>query len=333
MINSDSIAVSCRVRLARNLLGYPFPHILDNVKSSEIIKQISECVDKRSYNCININTLPDVDRLLLIERHLISPDLIKNADKSAVLLKRDETISIMINEEDHIRMQCMLDGFQLDEALEISNTLDEQISNKVKYAYDSQLGYITSCPTNIGTGLRASIMLHLPALKITNSLANVFSALNKVGLTVRGIYGEGTEALGDLYQLSNRITLGQLDIDLMQNVKRAAQKIIESEQLARENVLRDQRIIVEDKIFRAFATLKYARRLSTNDFMQLISDLKLGISLGLLKDNGEKTADKLLVSVQPAGITKRLNQETNSEQRDITRAEIVRNSITNYITE
>jgi len=282
---------------------------------------------------MDIETLPEVDRLFLIERHLISPDLLKNASNASVLLKKDETISIMINEEDHIRMQSIQHGLDLDEAYAIASDIDSELGSKLKYSFDPQLGYLTACPTNLGTGMRASVMLHLPALKLVNGLANVFSAFSKVGFTVRGIYGEGTEALGDMYQISNRTSLGLKAEDLLQNVKRAANKIIDSEKLARENLIKNQKNEIEDRIFRSYATLKYARMLNSKEFMGLISDLKLGIYLGLLNDNDNNTADKLIIDMQPAGISKRLNKDVNPEQRDLTRAKIVRQTLNKHITE
>ena len=328
---SESIAVSCRVRLARNLSEYHFPHILDNAKANEVKKRISECMDRRSYSFIDIQSLPNVDRLLFIERHLISPDLLKQPEKSAVMLKKDQTVSLMINEEDHIRLQCMLDGLRLDEVYALAEGIGKYLESQLKLARDKSLGYLTACPTNLGTGLRASVMLHLPALKHTNKLGGVFSALNKVGLTVRGIYGEGTEALGDMYQLSNRIALGQSEQELISSVTRAAQKTIENETKVRENLLRNDNIAVSDRIYRAYATLRYARILNSNDFMNMISDVKLGLSLGLLKDRSHATIDKLMINVQPAGVMKRMNEEAGAQRRDIKRAEIVRDCITNHI--
>lgn len=333
-MNFNDVAISSRVRLARNFEGIKFPRMLDISQSQQQIDAVCELfADNDEYRLIQIKTIPDIEKLMLVERHLISMDLVKNAEKSAVILKKDETLSIMINEEDHIRLCSLIDGLQLNKASETADEIDKFLASSFKYAYQKQYGFLTACPTNLGTGLRASVMLHLPALKLTNALDSVIHAMTKVGLTVRGLYGEGSEALGDMYQLSNQITLGHTTKEIIKAVNAMVNKIIDNELKARQLFYDKKSIQLEDRIFRSYAYLLYARTISTAECMKLISDLKMGVSLGIFKESNENVLNKLIIEIQPASISLLAGRDSDNEQRDAKRAQYVRKIISDNVKE
>ncbi|MBE3101183.1 MAG: protein arginine kinase, partial [Firmicutes bacterium] len=268
-----------------------------------------------------------IERQILVEKRLASQDLVQNSDASVLILDSNERIAIMINEEDHIRMQCVLPGFQLDKAWDMLNRIDDVIEEKVEYAFHEQLGYLTSCPTNVGTGLRASAMLHLPALTITKQINGILQIISKIGLTARGLYGEGSEALGNIYQISNQITLGPTEEDIINNLTIACQQIIEKERMARKALLKVNGMQFEDALWRAYAVLAHARVLELKEFMALVSQVRLGVNLNIIPDISMEALDELVITGQPGGLLKNAGKSLDDEELNILRAEIMRKQI------
>jgi protein arginine kinase len=228
----------------------------------------------------------------------------------------------MVNEEDHLRIQCILPGLKLDESWDMADKIDDLIEETIDYAYDEKIGYLTSCPTNVGTGIRASVMVHLPALTITGQISNILNSVSKIGMAVRGIYGEGTQALGDIYQISNQVTLGQSEKEIIENIEGVAKQIISSERRAREELYKKQRVQIEDRVGRAFGILSHAKVMSTKEYMTLMSDVRLGIVLGILSVDLDKL-DRLTTQIQPANLQKIYGMQLNPYERDVKRAEYV----------
>lgn len=331
-IQSD-IVISSRIRIARNMEDMSFPHRLNQEDASKIIDTIYDTVASANisfrddFNLIKIDNIDSIERINYVEKHLISPALIKNTLSGAFLINKEETISIMINEEDHIRIQCLYPGLQLDKALDIANKIDDLLEENIKYAFDEQLGYLTCCPTNIGTGIRASVMLHLPALSLTGYIHGIMHTASKIGLTVRGIYGEGTEYLGDIYQLSNQVTLGMSEEEIVSNLHNVTLQIIQNERVARQRLLNSKSMDLEDKIFRAYGTLKHARLLTSKEAMQLISNVKLGINFNLIKDISIGQLNELISMIQPGHLQKYFKCQLSESERDIKRAQLVRENL------
>lgn len=327
----SGIAISSRVRIARNLAGRPFPHLLDNVQAEDVVRTVGlavknkEMVDLVGELELNLlSELSPVERQILVDKHLISPDLINSFERKAVVLRDDEVISIMINEEDHLRIQCLLSGLRLEEAWSLINQVDDGLEKTLDYAFSEQLGYLTACPTNVGTGLRASVMLHLPGLVLVKQLKEVLNAIGKVGLTVRGLFGEGTEALGDLFQISNQITLGLVEEEIISNLTAVVKQIIAQEKATRTALYKDRRDFVEDRVYRAYGILKNSHILSSEEAMRLFSDLRLGIEMNLLSGIPAKLLNELMVRIRPAFLIKMAGREMSPHQRDVFRAELIR---------
>ena len=327
----SGIAISSRVRIARNLAGKPFPHQLNNENAEEVLTAVRQLVEGGSLigqtgplELGLLSELSAVDRQILVDKHLISPDLINNFENKAVVLRNDEVISVMINEEDHLRIQCLLPGLQLNEAWRLINQVDDGFESILDYAFSERLGYLTACPTNVGTGLRASVMLHLPALVMVKQLKEVLNAISKVGLTARGLFGEGTEALGDLYQISNQITLGLVEEDIVSNLIAVVRQIISQEKATRTALLNDRQHFVKDRVYRAYGLLKNAHILTSDEAMRLFSDLRLGAEMNLLSGIPIKLLNVLMVRIQPAFLTKLAGRDMPPHRRDVFRAEMIR---------
>ena len=296
----NDIVISTRIRIARNLADYPFPVRLDNKSKIEVNEKIRDALDgKENLTYTELKTLTRSQIVSLAERHLISPEFASNSDARALLMSDNEDISIMLCEEDHIRIQVMKSGLALKEAYELADKIDTEINQSLKYAFDEKLGYLTQCPTNLGTGMRASVMLHLPALTAKGQIGSLASTVSKLGLTIRGAYGEGMSAMGDLYQLSNQVSLGISEKSAIDNLKTITLQLAAQERAAREEASKS--IETEDAVFRAYGILKSARILSTKEFMSLISKVRLGAVLGMIKTD-LKTINELMVSMQPATI-------------------------------
>ena len=331
-LESD-IVISSRVRMARNIESVSFPHYLDKEESKNIIDKVYNTITKghlciqNEFKLIKMDEIDLIERSNYVERHLISPALAKNVSGGAFLINNEETISIMINEEDHIRIQCLYPGLQLERCFDTADKIDDLLEEGIVYAFDEQLGYLACCPTNVGTGVRTSVMLHLPALSLTGYINGVISTASKIGLAVRGIFGEGTEYLGDIYQISNQITLGMSEEEIIANLKDVSLQIIQNERIAWERLLDNKGIELEDRVYRSYGTLKNARLLSSKEAMQLISDVKLGVNLKLIDKISTERLNELITMIQPGYLQKHFNSQLTGIERDAKRAQLVRENI------
>lgn len=318
----NDVVISTRIRLARNLEDYPFPARLDTKTRVHVNEIVRDAVPQsEGLHYIEMKTLTQAQIVSLAEKHVISPEFASSADGRALLLSDSENISIMLNEEDHIRLQVMMPGLALAQAYEIADRLDNEINEKVRFAFDERLGYLTQCPTNLGTGMRASVMLHLPALTATRRMGTLASTVSKLGLTIRGAYGEGSAPMGDLYQLSNQVTLGISEKAAIENLKTIVLQLAAQERAARTELVKT--VESEDAIYRAYGILKSARLLDTKEFMELISKVRLGAVSGVLNVD-RKVIDELMVSLQPATINAQVGKTLTARERDMERAKIVR---------
>lgn len=328
------IVISSRVRVARNLANLPFPHLLSRDKAEEVIRNVRSAIESRTFRgkvgrmeLIRMKDLTPVERQVLVEKHLISPDLLENYEHKAVAISEDEVLSVMVNEEDHLRLQCLLPGFQLQRAWELVSRLDDGLEATLDYAFDEKLGYLTACPTNVGTGLRASVMLHLPGLVMVDQVKSVLGTITKFGLTVRGLYGEGTEAKGNLFQVSNQVTLGQTEEDIMANLLSVTRQLLAQERAAREALYRERKEQVEDRVGRAYGLLKHARMMTSEEAIRLLSDLRLGIDLGIIKNIPAPLIIELMVLTRPAFLVKVVGKELSPMERDVYRAQLIRKKL------
>lgn len=327
----DDVVISSRIRIARNIEGVKFPQTMNKEEIGETTKDILEAVknsyEKDNYQFYEIGRLPSLEKNVLIEKHLISPNLIQNPDMSSFLLRDDEMVTIMINEEDHLRVQTLFPGLNLEEGWKLSNSIDDALEEHLNYAFDEKFGYLTSCPTNVGTGLRASVMLHLPALVFTGYGNNIFQAVSQIGLTVRGLYGEGTKALGNIFQISNQTTLGESEKEIIQKLKNVVMEIIDKEREIRNNLMETRAAEVEDKVLRSFGLLKYSRTMSSEESMELLSNVKMGIDMGIIKEVGSKDVISLMLLTQPASLQTYFKEDLNAKERNIKRSELIREKI------
>ena len=326
----DDIVVSSRIRLARNLSDLPFPRRMSESQLNELKSRVKQAIAQlndsefESMKFIEMDDVPEIEVNAMVERHVISPDFANNCSQRAIAICEDESISIMIGEEDHLRIQVTCGGMSLDKAYEIADKLDSKLHEKLQFAYDSELGFLTECPTNIGTGLRASVMLHLPVVEANGSISDIKEAVSKIGLTVRGMYGEGTKALSSLYQISNQITLGISEQSAVDNLRIITEQIIEKEKKEREGL---NKIELEDLVFRAYGTLTNARILSSEEFMGLISKIKLGAAMGILNMSNVKPIE-MLIEAQPFMIQRKYGLLSPAE-RDEKRANEIREILLN----
>ncbi|MFZ7133007.1 MAG: protein arginine kinase [Eubacteriales bacterium] len=325
--NKDKdIVVSSRIRLARNIKNLPFPLFLSDDSAEKIVHMVDDVVlestDLSPFTKIELKQLTSNEKRMLVEKHLTSPELGNHA-YSTVFIRNDEKVSIMINEEDHIRIQCILEGFQLENAYAIANKVDDLLEAKISYCFDEKYGYLTSCPTNLGTGMRASVMLHLPSLTLSNQMNSFVQTLARFGITIRGIYGEGTEALGDLYQISNQTTLGVNEQGIITNIHDVSKEIIKRERDLRYEILNNNRIYLEDKIYRAFGILSHARSINLEESMKLLSLVRLGSDLNLV-GNDIKIINNLIETIQPGILSDIYQNELRNKDIDRIRAEHIR---------
>lgn len=322
------IVVSCRVRLARNYHDLPFSNE-SNPANAELCvcraRQGLEGVAGEGYRLYQLREMNKMDQLSLMEQHLISRDLLQHSDVGAALVRGDNRVSVMVNEEDHLRIQAMMRGFELENAAELAFTTEERLGDVCDFSFDTQLGYLTSCPTNTGTGMRASLMLHLPMTTRVKQMGNVSQTVAKLGLTIRGIYGEGSEALGDLYQVSNQVTLGRTEQEIIEAVTAVGRQLIDM-----ENVLRlrgeKENLELEDGVWRSYGTLRYARQMQADEFMQHWSNLRLGAAMGLLPVSVE-TADELLTVAQDAHAKKYKYSDATLTSTDQARCVIIQHKL------
>lgn len=325
--DQGDIVLSTRIRLARNLNEFPFPCRLDaegRTKVNELVKSAVFENDSKDFSYIEMKNLSRIQAVSLAERHLISPEFASKKDGSALILSEDESVSIMLCEEDHIRLQVMKAGLALEEAYDTADKLDSMLDGRLDYAFDERIGYLTQCPTNLGTAMRASVMLHLPALTRCGQISRLANTVSKLGLTIRGAYGEGSRANGDIYQISNQVTLGITEETAIANLKSIVLQLVAQERAAAAEIIKNP--AEEDKIFRALGVLKNARLLSTDEFMELISVVRLGAARGLIDIELEKI-NELIVSMQPATISAADETVSGPAARDAARAKAVREAI------
>ncbi|MEM0967729.1 MAG: protein arginine kinase [Verrucomicrobiota bacterium] len=330
----SDIVVTSRIRLARNVAGYSFPgwskkseraDLLENLRPH--IEELTEMGDPFSKE---LKQLDAIKKQFLVERHLISREHAAKSVGSAAIINAPQTLSIMVNEEDHLRMQAILPGLQLVEAYDFLDAVDSKLENHVSYAYDNRWGYLTACPTNLGTGMRASAMLHLPALVLDEQINQVIQAVNKIGLAVRGLYGEGTEALANLFQVSNQSTLGESEPDIITKLGKVISQMIEHEQNARNKLLEEKAHVLFDHISRAYAILRHAHILPSKEALNHLSMLRLGIDLGFFAKEEQKLIDVLLMEIQPAHLQIEARRKLGAEDRDQIRAEIMRRRLKTF---
>lgn len=328
------IVISSRVRLARNLCELPFPGWAKKADRISLLEQIKPQVEGlREMDDAFSEYLQDLSALekqVLVERHLISREHAAKGIGSAVVMNHQQTLSIMINEEDHLRMQAIRCGFQLKNAYKLINRVDTALEESLEFAYSPQLGYLTACPTNVGTGMRASAMLHLPALVLDDEINKVIQAVNKIGLAVRGLYGEGTEAMGNLFQVSNQTTLGEKEEEIINRLSKVIERVIEQEQRARETLLQKKRVTLIDQIGRAYGILNNAYSMTSKEALNFLSFIRLGVDLGFFPSECRLPADALFMETQPAHLQKNSQQKLSAEERDALRADIVRTKLKSF---
>jgi protein arginine kinase len=328
---SADVVLSSRVRLARNIAGVPFPHQASEADLAKVVEYAQKAIrvskGLTDLVVIRLSETPALDRQILVEKHLISPQHAQGAKHRLVAIRPDETVSVMVNEEDHLRIQALLPGLQLKEALRLASQVDDAFEGAVDYAFDDRLGYITACPTNVGTGLRASVMVHLPALTTTGQVGRVLATVSNVGVAVRGLYGEGSEATGNVFQLSNQVTLGRPEVELVDNLAGVTKQIIDQERSVREKLVRERRDQLEDKVNRAYGLLSHARLMTSQEALGLLSDVRLGVEAGLLPDVEAKTLNELMVITQPAYLQRIMGRELAPHERDVRRAALIREKI------
>jgi protein arginine kinase len=322
------IVISSRVRLARNLADFPFINRAtpqDLARIEKILReQLPRIAPENELLYVEMPNLDKVDRQLLVERHLVSREHAEGQPGRAAVIDGREKFSLMINEEDHLRMQAMQSGLELNSVWELVNRIDDLIEENVAYAFHDQFGYLTACPTNVGTGMRVSVMLHLPALVITRQIDKVFRSLQKVNLAVRGLYGEGSQALGDFYQISNQISLGRTESDLIRQVSDIVPVIVDYERQARDFLIKESHESLHDRVSRAYGILRTAQTISSEETMHLLSSVRMGVNLGLIRDLSIPTINELFLRTQPAHLQKLIGGEMEAMDRNIERARYLR---------
>jgi protein arginine kinase len=327
----SDIVMCSRIRLARNLADFPFTNRASRGEKAEIESTFKAIIDNEAFDLsyLDVNAMTPLERQFLVERQLISRELATAEGPRGVAIGTSENISIMVNEEDHLRIQVMLSGFSLHDIWERINKLDDQLEGQIAYAFSSQLGYLTACPTNVGTGIRVGVMLHLPALVQTKQIDKVFRALQKINLAVRGLYGEGTQAFGDFYQISNQQTLGKSEVELIRNLSDVVPQIIQYERTARQALLNERRQHLHDQVSRAYGVLKTAQTISSEETMHLLSSVRMGINLGLIDDLAIATVNELFIQTQPSHLQKIQGTELGVEERNVARASFLRSRLVN----
>ena len=328
----SDIVISSRIRLARNVEGIPFSPRAEQAELKNIFELSRQIVEEdslfRNSNLLLLDELTPLESQFLVEKHLVSiyHAREKRPYRGCVFNQR-ETLSIMVNEEDHFRIQYLLPGLQLNNIWKLINKIDDEIEKKVTYAFSEKEGYLTSCPTNVGTGMRASVMLHLPALAMINGINDILKAISKIGYVVRGFYGEGTEVMGNLFQVSNQITLGLSEGEIIDNLEKVNQQIISQEQKVRKDLLSNSKSQLEDQVWRAYGILSSARIISSTEAMELLSKLKFGVELEIITYPDLGTLNKLMLLIQPAYLQMLAGRDLDPFGRDLQRAVLIRNKI------
>ena len=329
----DDIAISSRIRLARNLQGFPFPIMADSLKLANVVQAVDDALQvTKSLDDvlkINMSEITQLDADLLLERRLISREFSIKKDNRCLFMNTTEDMAIMVNEEDHLRLQCLMPGFQFDKIWNKLNNLDSELSSELPFCFDSKLGFLTSCPSNVGTGMRASVMLHLPALAIAGFSESLIQGVFKLGMAVRGILGEGSDNMGNLFQVSNQSTLGESELEIIKRLSALVAQIVVHEKNARIKLQEVNKNKLLDNVGRAYGILKYAYSISTKEALQYLSMLRLGVDIGAIKTLDIHTVNELFITIQAAHLQKFYGTEIDSKERDQVRARLIRETINN----
>jgi protein arginine kinase len=324
----DAVVLTSRVRLARNLRGESFPGWATKESRVKVLgrikEQVEELAEMKDGFSQDLDSLSSLQKQVMVERHLISREQAARGEGSAAVVNRKQTLSLMINEEDHLRMQAIRPGLRLSEAYELVSGIDEQLEEHLEFAFDHELGYVSACPTNLGTGMRASAMLHLPGLVLSDQIGQVLQGVGKLGLAVRGFFGEGTESLGNLFQISNQSTLGESELTIIRRLERVIGDVAKHERNARLKLIEDDPEMVYDRVGRAYGTLRHAYVIASKEALNLLSLLRLGAELGFFPGETVSLCDTLLMEIQPAHLQLHADRKLSPEQRDAIRAEIIR---------
>lgn len=328
---SSNIVMSSRTRLARNIDKVPFSNWANRTKLEDVLniakEAVAGCNFLKNSIFIRLRDVSEVDRLFLVERHLMSPEHSKDVEYKALVIDPKEIMSIMINEEDHLRIQVMQSGLNLRECWRIIDEIDTELSKKIAFAYSAKWGYLTACPTNTGTGLRGSVMMHLPALVFTGQIGKILQAIAKLGLNIRGLYGEGTEAMGNVFQISNQVSMGMSEDDVIDNIERITNQIISREDATRKTILSKNKDALVDRVSRAYGTLKSAHIITSNETVTLLSAIRLGVDMGIVKNMDRRMVNELFILTQPAHLQKLEGKTLNSNERDNKRADLIREKL------
>ena len=324
----SDVIVSSRVRLARNIKEFPFKIRMSKVQKEKMLEKIKFITPQIGYGLkfMYLKDMDDITKMSLVEKNIISPELALAEDDEAILINDEENICIMLNEEDHIRLQVFTSGLDLQNTLNLAVEIDNKLDELLGFSCNEKYGYLTACPTNVGTGLRASVMVHLPALKITGNLSKILHIVNNFGMTIRGMYGEDSQSKGDIYQISNIQTLGMDEKEIILNLENITKKVVEQERLARKYLAKNG-IELEDKVYRSYGILTNARKLNSDECSNLLSNVKLGTDLGIITELDDLTVKKMMLYTKPANLQKFLGKILDANQRDIKRAEIIKQSI------
>ncbi len=329
----STIVVSTRIRLARNLLDFPFPNVMNEEQKKQVVDKVDKALNgakfakKTNFTKINMEDLNDIQANAMAERRIISPEFAKNRNGRALFLSQDESVAILVNEEDHIRIQVLAAGSDLPVCLKIATEIDTYLDSKLNFAFDETLGYLTQCPTNLGTGLRASVMLHLPMMESSKMIDRLNNTISKLGMTIRGSMGEGSSAQGSLYQISNQVTLGISEQNAIDNLMSIVNQVIKQEEALRKNSYESDSILTNDKIFRAYGILSQARLISTDELLKLLSLIRLGVSVGVLNID-VSILNTLIFESGAYQLSVNYGEVPSSSKRDELRAELVREKIT-----
>ncbi|TCL32394.1 protein arginine kinase [Anaerospora hongkongensis] len=333
----SDIVLSSRIRLARNFDQTPFPNRASDDVLANVVTELRKSVtdlsnqDNHSYLFIDMEKLEPLERNVLVEKHIISPSHVQEPVNRALIVRDDAGVAILVNEEDHLRVQCLLPGLNLPETLALANEVDDILESRHSFAFHEQVGYLTACPTNVGTGLRASVMIHLPALVLTKQINRIIGAATQIGLTVRGLYGEGSEAVGNIFQISNQLTLGQNEQEIASNLQAVVRQVVGQERAAREALLRDSKDMLADRVWRAYGVLRYARSISGQEALALLSEVRLGIDLNLIDEAPPTIFNELLVISRPNFLQKFAGiADIHPAERDTLRAQVIREKLMNF---
>lgn len=329
---AGDVALSTRVRLARNLADVAFPPRMDGEAAGRVTAAVEAALadltgEVGPVDFYRLGEVPPLERRALVEKHLISVQLARQADWAGVVLRPDESVSVMVNEEDHLRIQCLCPGLQVEKAWELAERVDDALERRLSFAYSPRLGYLATCPTNTGTGLRASVMMHLPGLVMSGKAGSLFNALSRVGVAVRGLYGEGSDGAGNIFQISNQVTLGSAEREVLGNLRGVGEQVVDRERAARKRMHRERKDELEDRVWRAYGILTTARSIASREALAHLSDLRLGADLGVLPQVEPRVFNELLVRTSPAFLQVAEGRELSPAGRDALRAALIRQVI------